>query len=35
LVAPDRRSPAYLQKFVEAEIVKWAATIKTANIQPQ
>ena len=35
VVAPDRRSPAYLQKFVEAEIVKWAATIKTAHIQPQ
>jgi tripartite-type tricarboxylate transporter receptor subunit TctC len=35
VVAPDRRSPAYLQKFVEAEIVKWAATIKTANIQIQ
>jgi tripartite-type tricarboxylate transporter receptor subunit TctC len=35
VVAPERRSPAYLQKFVEAEIKKWAATIKTANIQPQ
>jgi tripartite-type tricarboxylate transporter receptor subunit TctC len=35
MVAPERRSPAYLQKFVEAEIVKWAATIKAANIQPQ
>jgi tripartite-type tricarboxylate transporter receptor subunit TctC len=35
VVAPERRSPAYLQKFVAAEIVKWAATIKTANIQPQ
>jgi tripartite-type tricarboxylate transporter receptor subunit TctC len=35
IVAPERRSPAYLQKFVEAEIVKWAATIKAANIQPQ
>jgi tripartite-type tricarboxylate transporter receptor subunit TctC len=35
MVAPERRSPAYLQKFVETEIVKWAATIKAANIQPQ
>jgi tripartite-type tricarboxylate transporter receptor subunit TctC len=35
VVAPERRSPAYLQKFVAAEIVKWAATIKTANIKPQ
>ncbi len=35
VVAPERRSPAYLQKFVEAEIAKWAATIKAANIQQQ
>jgi tripartite-type tricarboxylate transporter receptor subunit TctC len=35
VVAPERRSPAYLQKFVEAEIAKWAATIKAADIQPQ
>jgi len=35
VVAPERRSPTYLQKFVEAEIAKWAATIKTANIQAQ
>jgi tripartite-type tricarboxylate transporter receptor subunit TctC len=35
VVAPERRSPAYLQKFVEDEIAKWAATIKAANIKPQ
>ncbi len=35
IVRPDRRSPAYLQKFVESEIEKWAAIIKAANIQPQ
>lgn len=35
IVAPERRSPAYLQKFVEDEIAKWAATIKAANITTQ
>ncbi len=35
VVAPERRSPAYLQKFVESEIATWAATIKAAGIQPQ
>jgi len=28
LVAPDRRSPEYLQRFFESEIVRWAKTIK-------
>lgn len=32
IVAPDRRSPQYLQKFVASEIRKWAAVIKTAGI---
>jgi tripartite-type tricarboxylate transporter receptor subunit TctC len=32
VVAPERRSPAYLQKFVESEISKWAAPIRTAGI---
>jgi tripartite-type tricarboxylate transporter receptor subunit TctC len=32
VVAPDRRSPEYLQKFVEREIEKWAGPIKAANI---
>jgi tripartite-type tricarboxylate transporter receptor subunit TctC len=35
IVPPERRSSAYLQKFVEGEIEKWAATIKAANIQAQ
>jgi tripartite-type tricarboxylate transporter receptor subunit TctC len=35
VVAPERRSSAYLQKFVLSEIDKWAATIKAANIKPQ
>ncbi len=32
VVAPERRSPGYLQKFVENEIVKWAGPIKAAGI---
>ena len=32
LVAPERRSPEYLQKFVESEITKWAAPIKAAGV---
>jgi tripartite-type tricarboxylate transporter receptor subunit TctC len=35
LVAPDRRSPEYLQKFIQSEIDKWAALIKAANIKAQ
>jgi tripartite-type tricarboxylate transporter receptor subunit TctC len=31
-VEPQRRSPEYLQKFVESEIVKWAGAIKTAGV---
>ncbi len=30
--APDRRSPEFLAKFVQAEIDKWAAPIKAAGI---
>jgi len=32
VVAPWRRSPEYLQKFVESEIEKWAGPIKAAGI---
>jgi tripartite-type tricarboxylate transporter receptor subunit TctC len=32
LVAPDRRSPEYLQKFVESEITKWARPITAAGV---
>jgi tripartite-type tricarboxylate transporter receptor subunit TctC len=32
VVAPDRRSPEYLKRFVEAEIAKWAAPIKATGI---
>jgi tripartite-type tricarboxylate transporter receptor subunit TctC len=31
-VAPDRRSPEYLQKFVEGEIKKWAPVIRAAGV---
>ena len=33
VVASERRSPEYLQKFVESEIEKWADPIKAANIR--
>jgi tripartite-type tricarboxylate transporter receptor subunit TctC len=32
---PHRRSPRYLQEFVETEIAKWARTVKAAGITPQ
>jgi tripartite-type tricarboxylate transporter receptor subunit TctC len=32
VVPPARRSPEYLQHFVESEIAKWAAVIKAAGI---
>ena len=35
LVAPERRSPAYLQQFVKREIEKWATVIRAANIQSE
>jgi tripartite-type tricarboxylate transporter receptor subunit TctC len=35
VVAPERRSPEYLQKFVEGEIVKWAAAIMTSGTARQ
>jgi tripartite-type tricarboxylate transporter receptor subunit TctC len=31
LVAPDRRTPEYLAKFVDSEITKWAAPIKASG----
>src|SRR5439155_6146318 len=31
-VAADRRSPQYLQKFVESQIKKWAGPIKAAGV---
>lgn len=32
LVAPERRSPEYLQKFVVSEVDRWATTIKAAGV---
>ena len=32
VVAPERRSPEYLQTFVVSEIAKWAAVIKAAGL---
>ena len=32
LVPPERRSPAYLQGFVQSEIKKWTAVIRAAGI---
>ena len=32
LVAPDRRSPEYLQTLVESEITKWAGPINAAGV---
>src|SRR5918999_2580072 len=32
LVAPERRSPEYLAKFVRSEIEKWAAPIKASGV---
>jgi tripartite-type tricarboxylate transporter receptor subunit TctC len=33
VVAPERRSPQYLQRFVVSEIEKWAPMIRSANIK--
>jgi tripartite-type tricarboxylate transporter receptor subunit TctC len=30
--APDRRSPEYLRKFLEAEIARWAAPVKASGV---
>ena len=32
VVAPGRRSPEYLKKFLDAEIEKWAVTIKASGV---
>jgi tripartite-type tricarboxylate transporter receptor subunit TctC len=31
--APDRRSPEYLRRFIEAETTKWAGPVKAAGLQ--
>ena len=35
MVAPERRWPEYLQRFIKSEIEKWAALIKAANIKDE
>lgn len=35
MVGPERRSPEYLQAFVEREIERWTRAIKAAGIEPQ
>ena len=35
VIAKERRSSGYLQRWTEAEIAKWAATIKAAGVTPQ
>jgi tripartite-type tricarboxylate transporter receptor subunit TctC len=35
LVEPERRSPEYVQKFVESELEKWAGLIKAAGLAGQ
>jgi tripartite-type tricarboxylate transporter receptor subunit TctC len=32
VVAPERRSPDYLKRFVASEIAKWATPIRAANL---
>jgi len=32
IVSPERRTPQYLQNFVESEIVKWAGAIKASGV---
>jgi tripartite-type tricarboxylate transporter receptor subunit TctC len=32
LVAPERRSPEYLRKFVAAEVKRWAVPIRAAGL---
>jgi tripartite-type tricarboxylate transporter receptor subunit TctC len=35
VVAPERRTPAYLQAFVAGEIEKWAAPIKASGVREE
>lgn len=35
VVPPERRSAAYLQSYVETEIVKWAGIMRTAGVPQQ
>ena len=35
VVAPERRTPAYLKKFVSDEIANWAKIIKDSGVAPK
>jgi len=35
VVAPERRTPAYLKKFIPEEIASWARIIKAAGVAPK
>jgi hypothetical protein len=35
VVAPERRSPNYLGKFVVSEIERWAVPLKAAGVTAQ
>jgi tripartite-type tricarboxylate transporter receptor subunit TctC len=35
VVTPERRSPAYLQSFVESEIKKWGTIIRAAGVNAE
>ena len=35
VVAPDRRSPAYLKSFVESETKLWEGIIKASGVEQQ
>jgi tripartite-type tricarboxylate transporter receptor subunit TctC len=35
IVAPERRTPAYLKKFVPEEIANWARIIKDSGVEPK
>jgi tripartite-type tricarboxylate transporter receptor subunit TctC len=35
VVSPERRSPDYLQTFVESDIKMWSGIVKAAGIEPQ
>ncbi|MBM3530860.1 MAG: tripartite tricarboxylate transporter substrate binding protein BugD [Alphaproteobacteria bacterium] len=35
VVAPERRTPAYLNKFIQSESARWAVPMKSAGLIPQ
>ena len=35
VVAPERRTPAYLKKYVSEEIASWAKIIKDSGVAPK